>query len=170
MRILTPDKDLGQCLSGDRVVQVDRMRNRVIDEGTLLAARGVVPASVPDYLALIGDDADGIPGIRGFGEKTAAALLRVYGHLENIPPRARDWSVNVRGADTLAATLAASRELALLYKHLATLVRDVPLAESLDDLRWRGVPRERFEAWCREVRAPDTLVAQGLRLVAPLYS
>jgi 5'-3' exonuclease len=170
VRILTPDKDLGQCLSGDRVVQVDRMRNRVIDEGTLLAARGVVPASVPDYLALVGDDADGIPGIRGFGEKTAAALLRVYGHLENIPARARDWSVNVRGADSLAATLAESREVALLYKHLATLVRDVPLAEGLDDLRWRGVPRERFEAWCRDVRAPDALVAQGLRLVAPLYS
>jgi 5'-3' exonuclease len=170
VRILTPDKDLGQCLAGDRVVQVDRMRSRVIDEGTLLATRGVVPASIPDYLALVGDTADGIPGVRGFGEKTAAALLRVYGHLENIPPRARDWSVNVRGADSLAATLAGSRELALLYKHLATLVRDVPLAESLDDLRWRGVPRERFEAWCREVRAPDALVAQGLRLTAPLYS
>jgi 5'-3' exonuclease len=164
VRILTPDKDLGQSISGDRVVQVDRMRSRVIDEAALLASRGVVPASVPDYLALVGDTADGIPGIRGFGEKTAAALLRVYGHLENIPLRARDWSVNVRGADSLAATLSAQRELALLYKHLATLVRDVPLAESLDDLRWRGVPRARFEAWCREVRAPEALVAQGLRL------
>jgi 5'-3' exonuclease len=163
VRILTPDKDLGQCISGDRVVQIDRMRNRLIDEAALLASRGVVPASIPDYLALVGDTADGIPGIRGFGEKTAAALLRVYGHLENIPARARDWSVNVRGADSLAAALAAERELALLYKHLATLVRDVPLAESFEDLRWRGVPRARFEAWCREVRAPEALVAQGLR-------
>src|ERR1700677_4817529 len=94
VRILTPDKDLGQCIRGDRVVQVDRMRNKLIDEATLMTVRGVAPESIPDYLALVGDTADGIPGIKGFGEKTAAALLREYRHVEEIPARARDWKVN----------------------------------------------------------------------------
>jgi 5'-3' exonuclease len=148
VRILTPDKDLGQCIVGDRVVQVDRMRKKLIDEGGLLTIRGVAPASIPDYLALVGDTADGIPGIKGFGEKTAAALLRAYVHVEEIPAHARDWNVSVRGATTLAPLLAASREEVLLYRKLATLVRDVPLPESLEELRWRGVPREPFVAWC----------------------
>jgi 5'-3' exonuclease len=164
VRILTPDKDLGQCLRGDRVVLVDRVRSRVIDEAALLAARGIAPAMVPDYLALVGDTADGIPGLRGFGEKTAAALLQAYGHLEDIPADARRWSVRLRGADVLAATLAAARDDALLYRKLATLVRTVPLTESLDDLRWRGVPRGRFEGWCDAVRAPEAIRAQGLRM------
>ncbi len=164
VRIMTPDKDLGQCLRGDRVVLVDRIRQRVIDEAALLAARGIAPASVPDYLALVGDTADGIPGLRGFGEKTAAALLRAYGHLEQIPPDASRWSVRPRGADVLAATLTAQRDDALLYRKLATLVRTVPLAETLDDLRWRGIPRARFEAWCDAVRAPDGVRDQGRRL------
>ncbi len=148
VRILTPDKDLGQCLSGRRVVQVDRIRNREIDEEALLARRGIRPASVPDWLALVGDDADGIPGIPGFGEKTAAALLARHPHLEDVPVDPARWPPGIRGAAKLAAELESGREAALLYRRLATLVEDVPLPESLEDLRWRGIPRDRFEAWC----------------------
>lgn len=164
VRILTPDKDLGQCLRGSRIVQVDRMRRRVIDEEALLATRGVLPASIPDYLALVGDTADGIPGIPGFGERTAAVLLREYGHLDAIPASARQWSVDVRGAERLAATLAARMQDALLYRTLATLVKDVPLGEALEDLRWRGVREEAFDAWCRRVRASDGLRGRALSL------
>jgi 5'-3' exonuclease len=160
VRILTPDKDLGQCIRGERVVQVDRMRNKLIDQAALLTVRGIAPESVPDYLALVGDTADGIPGIKGFGEKTAAALLREYVHVERIPERARDWKVNVRGATTLAPLLAASRDEVLLYRRLATLVTDVPLPESLDDLRWRGVPRATFEAWCDELGVSEQMRAR----------
>jgi 5'-3' exonuclease len=161
VRILTPDKDLGQCLRGEHVVQVDRMRKKVIDESALLATRGVAPASIPDYLALVGDTADGIPGLTGFGEKTAATLLRAYGHLEAIPKSASAWSVTVRGASALAETLAAQMEDARLYRTLATLVRDVPLKETLEDLRWRGVPREAFGAWCDEVGASESMRARS---------
>ena len=153
VRILTPDKDLGQCLSGRRVVQVDRMRNREIDEDALLARRGIRPESVPDYLALVGDDADGIPGLAGFGEKTASALLAQHVHLEHIPREAARWPASIRGAMNLARVLDDGREAALLFRRLATLVSDVPLPESLDDLRWRGIPRARFEAWCDELGA-----------------
>jgi 5'-3' exonuclease len=148
VRILTPDKDLGQCVVGARVVQVDRRQERVIDEAGVLAARGVAPASIPDLLALTGDEADGIPGLPGIGAKTAAALLGAYGHLENIPDDPRTWKVAVRGAEKVARVLAEHREEALLYRRLATLRTDVPLAEPLADLRFQGVPRERFEAWC----------------------
>jgi 5'-3' exonuclease len=157
VRILTPDKDLGQCLVGRRVVQVDRIRNREIDEQSLLERRGIRPASVPDYLALVGDDADGIPGIPGFGEKTAAALLGEYLHLEQIPGDPGRWPAGIRGAASLARELESARESALLYRRLATLVTDVPLRESLDDLRWRGVPRARFEAWRGAVGAGPQL-------------
>jgi 5'-3' exonuclease len=153
VRILTPDKDLGQCLSGRRVVQVDRMRNREIDEEALLARRGIRPESVPDYLALVGDDADGFPGLPGFGEKTASALLARHGHLEDIPREPARWPVSIRSAATLASVLESGREAAFLYRRLATLVSDVPLPESLDDLRWRGIPRARFERWCDELGA-----------------
>jgi 5'-3' exonuclease len=148
VRILSPDKDLGQCLSGQRVVQVDRRQEREIDEAALRAARGVAPESIPDLLALTGDTADGIPGLPGIGAKTAAALLGAYGHIERIPSDPAAWTVAVRGADKIARTLAEHRQEALLYRQLATLVTDVPLAERLDDLRFRGVPRERYEAWC----------------------
>jgi 5'-3' exonuclease len=166
VRILTPDKDLGQCLRGTRVVQVDRMRGRLIDEEALFAARGISPASVPDYLALVGDAADGIPGVPGFGKKTAAALLREYGHIENIPLRATGWKPVLRGADALAASLTANLDRARLYRRLATLVSTVPLPESLEDLRWSGVPRERFEAWSQGIGASEALVASGLALSA----
>jgi 5'-3' exonuclease len=164
VRILTPDKDLGQCISGERVVQVDRMRKRVIGEAELLADRGIAPASLPDYLALVGDAADGIPGVPGFGKKTAAALLRKYGHIEGIPADARSWQTQLRGEDVLAATLQAHFDKALLYRRLATLVRDVPLPQSLDELRWHGVPPQAFAAWARSVDAPESLVAYASSL------
>ncbi|MCY3811228.1 MAG: flap endonuclease [Gammaproteobacteria bacterium] len=145
VRIMTPDKDLGQCVTGNRVVQVDRMRRRVIDEDGVVAKNGVPPASIPDWLALVGDTADGIPGIPGFGAKTAAALLSRYGTVEAIPPHSVHWDVNVRGGMRLAATLNERRDDAALYKHLATLVTDVPLPESLEDLRWQGAHRTRFQ-------------------------
>ena len=145
VRILSPDKDLGQCATGNRVVLVDRIRKRVIDEDGVRRKRGCDPASIPDWLALVGDTADGIPGVPGFGAKTAAALLARYGAVEAIPRLSADWDVKLRGAMRLAATLQAMREEVALYKTLATLVEDVPLAESLDDLRWQGAHRERFE-------------------------
>jgi 5'-3' exonuclease len=168
VRIMTPDKDLAQCLCGSRIVQVDRMRKRVIDEAALLEARGIAPASVPDYLALVGDTADGIPGIPGFGKKASAALLSEYGRLENIPLVAAEWKPRVRGAESLATSLAAHWEEAHLYRRLATLVRTVPLTESLADLRWRGVPRTAFEAWCDAVRAGESLRAYGLSDLSPV--
>ncbi len=151
VRILTPDKDLGQCLLGRRVVQVDRIRKREIDEEALLARRGIRPESVPDYLALVGDEADGIPGLAGFGEKTASALLARHAHLEHIPEDPSRWPASIRGAAQLARELASARDAAVLYRRLATLRKDVPLSESLEDLRWRGIPRDRFEAWCAEL-------------------
>jgi 5'-3' exonuclease len=153
VRILTPDKDLGQCLTGRRVVQVDRMRGREIDEEALRARRGIRPESVPDWLALVGDDADGIPGLPGFGEKTASALLAAHVHLEDIPASAARWPPGVRGAAQLARALDEGREAALLFRRLATLRADVPLAESLEDLRFRGIPRARLERWCAELDA-----------------
>jgi len=160
VRIMTPDKDLAQCLRGDRVVQIDRRQRKLTDEATYRATRGFGPASVPDYLALTGDTADGIPGLAGFGEKSASAVIGAYEHLERIPDDAAAWTVRPRGAAQLAATLAAGREEALLYRKLATLVDTVPCAETLDQVLFRGVPRERFEAWC------DRLAARTVRTMA----
>ncbi len=169
VRIMTPDKDLGQCVTGTRVVQVDRMRRRVIDEAALLAVRGIAPASVPDYLALVGDSADGIPGVPGFGKKTSAALLREYGHLERLPVRAADWKPTLRGSGALATTLSTHIERAHLYRRLATLVRTVPLPQSLDDLRWLGVPPAKFDDWCQRIGASEALrtYASGPATEAP---
>lgn len=155
VRIMTPDKDLGQAVRGKRVVQVDRMRKKEIDEDALIATRGIGPASIPDWLALKGDAADGFPGLPGFGEKTASALLAKFVHLEAIPDDPRSWPTSVRGADRLAPVLAASREVAVLYRTLATLIDDVPLKESLADLEWKGVPRGMFEAWCDSLGVRD---------------
>lgn len=155
VRILTPDKDLGQCIRGTHVVQIDRMRSRLIDEAELLKSKGVAPASIPDLLALTGDSADGVPGIPGWGAVSAATVLREYQHIENIPDEARKWTAKVRGADRLAAALAAQREDAMLYRKLTTLVDDLPLAKSLDDVAFRGVPREPFMKWCETVGADD---------------
>ena len=155
VRMLTPDKDLGQSIRGSNVVQVDRIRKRLIDEDELLRARGVRPASVADWIALVGDTADGIPGIPGFGAKTAAALLRAFGRIEGIPVRASAWPPEVRGADRLAATLQDRMTDAIFYRKLATLIEDVPLEEGLEDLAWHGVPRAAFAAWCSAVGAGD---------------
>lgn len=153
VRVMTPDKDLGQCLVGARVVQVDRRQNKVTDEATFRATRGYDPASVPDFLALTGDTADGIPGLPGFGEKSAATLVGAYQHLEQIPDDVRAWKVAPRGAARLAETLAARRTEAVFYRKLATLIDTVPIAETLDELRFPGVPRERFADWCAATAA-----------------
>jgi 5'-3' exonuclease len=162
VRIMSPDKDLGQCLRGNRVVQVDRLREKELDEAGLLALRGVKPQSVPDLLALTGDAADGVPGLAGWGEKGASAVLGRYGHLEAIPSLASEWAVRPRGAERLAATLNAERDTALLYRRLTTLVEDVPLKESWEDLRWRGVPRRGFEAFCQRIGS-QSLVGRPTR-------
>jgi 5'-3' exonuclease len=155
VRILTPDKDLGQCVVGRTVVQVDRMRQRVLDADAVREVRGVLPKSIPDLLALMGDAADGIPGLRGFGAKSAAALLARYETIEAIPADARAWEVKITGAPRLSLVLEAQRTEALLYKRLATLVRDVPLAESVDELAFRGVPRAAFDAMCLRLGTND---------------
>jgi 5'-3' exonuclease len=153
VRILTPDKDLGQCLRGTHVVQVDWRTKTVVDEQALLRRRGVQPGSVPDWLALTGDDADGIPGLPGFGEKTASALLAKFIHLEGIPGDPRTWPA-VRQAPRLAATLEAHRDDALLYRRLATLRTDAPIG-SLEETEFKGVPRERFLAFCDAIGTTD---------------
>jgi 5'-3' exonuclease len=151
VRIMTPDKDLGQCIEGTHVVQVDRRQKKVIDETTFRTTRGFAPESIPDFLALTGDSADGIPGLPGFGEKSAAAVLGAYPHLEDIPDNSFEWKVKPRGALQLATTLVAHRQEALLYRRLATLVHDAPLPQSLDGLRFGGVPGQRFAKWCDEL-------------------
>jgi 5'-3' exonuclease len=153
VRILTPDKDLGQCLRGTHVVQVDWRAKTIVDETALLRRRGVGPASVPDWLALTGDDADGIPGLPGFGEKTASALLARFIHLEQIPGNPTTWPA-VRQAPRLAATLDAHREDALLYRRLATLRTDAPIG-SLEETTFRGVPRDRFLQFCESIGASE---------------
>jgi 5'-3' exonuclease len=150
VRLMTPDKDMGQCLVRPNVVQVDRRQKKSWDGQGLKARWGFGPESVPDFLALVGDTADGIPGLKGFGEKTTAALLSKYPHLEDIPDQASRWEVKVRGADALAATLASGREAARLYRTLATLRVDVPLEEDLAALEFRGVPRASFDAFCEK--------------------
>jgi 5'-3' exonuclease len=153
VRILTPDKDLGQCLRGTHVVQVDWRAKSVVDEEALLRRRGVRPPSIPDLLALTGDDADGIPGLPGFGEKTASALLARYIHLEEIPADPAGWPP-VRQAPRLAATLEAQRADALLYRRLATLRTDAPIG-TLEEARFDGVPRQRFLALCDALGTGD---------------
>ncbi len=150
VRILTPDKDLGQALVSERVVQVDRIRRRELTVETLKAEKGLRPEQVPDFLALVGDTADGIPGLEGWGEKSASAVLGAYPHLEDIPADATTWSVVVRGAAKLSAQLEAHRADAVLYRTLATLRRDVPLAQTLEQLEWKGVSAG-FPSWCASV-------------------
>jgi len=144
--ILSPDKDLAQVVLGSRIVTYDRIRRSGRDETGVRERFGVAPASVPDYLALVGDSADGLPGVPRWGARSAAQVLSCYGSIEAIPEDPKRWTVNPRGAVALAGNLNAQRDQALLYKQLATLVTDVPLAETLDDLRWRGAPSTRFEA------------------------
>jgi 5'-3' exonuclease len=136
--ICTPDKDLAQCVRGTRVVQLNRRTRTFFDEAGVVAKFGVPPASIPDYLALVGDAADGFPGLPGWGAKSAAAVLARFGHLDAIPADARAWNVNVAGAARLAQTLARDRDLALLFRTLATLRTDIPLFDDVETLRWSG--------------------------------
>jgi len=138
VHICSPDKDLAQVIVGQRIVTVDRIRRTTLDEPGVIARFGVAPRQIPDLLALVGDDADGVPGLPGFGAKGAAAVLQAFGTLEAIPPPPWPSAVKIRGADKLAATFAAEREAAALYKRLTTLVIDVPLPTTVDELQWRG--------------------------------
>ena len=146
--VLTPDKDMAQLYGHPRVVGYERRNQKEVDEPQVIEKFGVVPESIPDYLALVGDSADGYPGLPGWGAKSAGAVLARYGKLEDIPLEASRWDVPVRGADKLATTLRRQIGDALLYRFLATLRRDVPLTESLEDLEWLGVPAEPFEEFC----------------------
>jgi 5'-3' exonuclease len=143
--ICTPDKDLAQCVRGTRVVQLNRRTRAICDESGVVQKFGVPPASIPDYLALVGDAADGYPGLQGWGAKSSAAVLARFGHLESIPADFREWQVKVTGASTLATTLARDRELVMLFRTLATLRTDLPLFEDVDQLRWNG-PTSAFDA------------------------
>ncbi len=144
VRICTPDKDLAQCVSGTRIVQEDRLRRTIRDEAGGIAKFGVPPASIPDYLALVGDTSDGYPGLQGWGAKSAALVLAKYGHIENIPDDGTTWGVNVR-AGSLAATLKRDRTQALLFRQIATIRTDVPVFESVDELEYQG-PTPAFAA------------------------
>jgi 5'-3' exonuclease len=150
--ILTPDKDLGQCVRGTRVVQYDRRKQAIVDEQGVVDKFGVSPASIPDYLALVGDSADGFPGLPGWGAKSAAAVLSRYKTIEQIPDSVGAWDVTVRGGAKLAATLAAARPVANLFKVLATLRIERDLLPTTDDLRWRG-PTEPFAEFCEGIDA-----------------
>ena len=141
--ICTPDKDLAQCVSGTRVVQQHRRARTTFDEAGIRAKFGVAPQSIPDYLALVGDSADGYPGLRGWGAKSTAAVLAKYGHLESIPDDHTTWGVNAASPGALARTLARERDLALLFRDLATLRTHVPLFDDVEALRWAG-PRPEF--------------------------
>jgi 5'-3' exonuclease len=152
--IASPDKDLAQCVRGEQVVMLDRRRRKVIDEAGVRARFGVAPASIPDWLALVGDSADGYPGLPGWGERSASAVLARWGAIEKIPDAASAWNVSVRGAERLAATLRERRDEALLYKRLATLRLDVPIQESLADLEWRGA-RPELRSFCQRIGFDD---------------
>ena len=147
--VCSPDKDLAQCVRGTRVVGVDRRRGRIVDEAAVVERFGVSPDSIPDWLALVGDSADGIPGIPRWGERSTSAVLGHYGRIEKIPDDARAWDVTVRGATTLADNLNTRRSEAALYRSLATLRTDVPLEEDVDDLEWKGALRDEIEDLCK---------------------
>lgn len=154
--ICTPDKDLGQCVVATRVVQLDRRREIVRDEAGVVAKFGVSPQSIPDYLAVVGDSADGFPGVSGWGQKAAAQVLSLYPHLEHIPKDWREWHPSIRKARGLSEALFGAWNDALLFRTLATLRLDVPVFDSVEDLRWKG-PRPGFEEFCRRLKAPELL-------------
>jgi 5'-3' exonuclease len=163
--IITPDKDLGQCVEGTRVVQYDRRKQEIIDHDAVVAKFGVEPASIPDYLALVGDSADGFPGLPGWGAKSASAVLARHRHLEQIPDRIADWDVpGLRGAEKLAAALRDERALALLFRRIATVERDVDVG-TVDDWEWHG-PSDGFAAFAEQLGAPQ-LVERCRRVTPP---
>jgi 5'-3' exonuclease len=154
--ICTPDKDLGQSVVGTRVVQMDRRREIIRDEAGIIEKFGVKPESIPDYLAVVGDSADGYPGIAGWGAKAAASVFSIYPHMEDIPKNREEWDPSIRRARPLSEALFSSWEDALLFRRLATLRLDVPVFESVEDLRWKGTHPE-FEEICRRMKAPELL-------------
>lgn len=161
--IVTPDKDLGQCVRGDRVVQFDRRKGEIIDEAGIVAKFGVPPPSIADYLALVGDSADGYPGLPGWGAKGASTVLAKFGQIEAIPVSAKDWDLpSLRGGDRLAAALQAQMHDALLFRLIATVVTDIDVGV-VDDWRWRGPTRE-FAEFASAIGAPQ-LHERALRLV-----
>ena len=164
--ICSPDKDLAQCVRTNRVVQLDRRTGTLRDEAGVRDRFGVPPSSIPDYLALVGDSADGYPGLQGWGERSTATVLGLYGHLEAIPPDATDWEVHPRGAERLAATLQENFQLALLFRGLATLRTKEPMIASTDELYWRG-PNATFAATCKRLEAPQ-LTGLAAELAAAL--
>ena len=151
--ICTPDKDLAQCVVGERVVQLDRMRHIIRDEAGVVAKWGVLPESIPDYLAVVGDSADGYPGLPGWGPKVAAALFSRFLHLEAIPQDWRQWPTSIRGASRLSAVLSEHWNHAVLYRALATLRREAPVFPSVDELEWKG-PTPEFAAFCDRLKSP----------------
>jgi 5'-3' exonuclease len=160
--ICTPDKDLAQSVRGSRVVQLNRRTRVTFDEAGIVAKFGVSPESIPDYLALVGDSADGYPGLPGWGAKSTAAVLAKYGHFEAIPKDYREWRVNATGAATLAATLEREWERALLFRKLATLRTDIPLFQDVEQLRWEG-PTAEFTALAAKLDAAVTEPKRGAR-------
>jgi 5'-3' exonuclease len=152
--ICTPDKDLSQCVVGTRVVQLDRRRDILRDEVGVAAKFGVKPQSIPDYLAVVGDNADGFPGLSGWGIKAAALTLSKYPHLEEIPKDWREWDPSIKKARSLSESLLTGWNDALLFRTLATLRLDVPVFDTVEDLRWKG-PRPEFEEHCRTMKLPD---------------
>lgn len=154
--ICTPDKDLGQCVVGTRVVQLDRRREIVRDEAGVIAKFGVKPESIPDYLAVVGDSADGFPGVAGWGQKAAALVLSQYPHLEDVPQDWRAWHPSIRKARVLSESLFGAWNDALLFRTLATLRVDVPVFNTVEHLRWQA-PRPDFEEHCRRMKSPDLL-------------
>ena len=153
--ICTPDKDLAQCVRGDRVVQLIRRTNVELDEAAVVRKFGVTPSSIPDYLALVGDAADGYPGLPGWGAKSTAAVLAKFPRLELIPPDWKQWHVNAASAASLALTLERDRHLAFLFRDLATLRTAIPVFETVDELEWKG-PTERFAALAARFDAAKT--------------
>jgi 5'-3' exonuclease len=153
--ICTPDKDLAQCVNGTRVVQLNRRTQVTYDEAGVVEKFGVPPESIPDYLALVGDAADGYPGLPGWGAKSAAVVLARYGHIESIPDHSSEWQVNVGNATSLAAALAREMERALLFRTLATLRTDLAVFNNVDQLRWTG-PTPTFEAIAQQLDAAVT--------------
>lgn len=153
--ICTPDKDLAQCVHGTRIVQLNRRTRVTLDETGVVQKFGVSPKSIPDYLALVGDAADGYPGLPGWGAKSTAAVLAKFGHLESIPSDVRDWRVNAANASALAATLVRERERALLFRTLATLRTDIPLFDDIERLRWNG-PTHAFDSMAARLDAART--------------
>ncbi|WP_066902855.1 5'-3' exonuclease [Millisia brevis] len=154
--IVTPDKDLGQCVRGDRVVQFDRRKGEIIDEEAVIAKFGIGPDSIPDYLALVGDTADGFPGLKGWGAKSTATVLARYGRLEDIPDDPKQWDVpGVRGAEKLAGILTEQRDLAVLFRRIATVVTDIAVG-AVDDWQWRG-PTPEFAAIAEYLGAPHLI-------------